>query len=169
MGLGRLGLRWLGLGRLVREGYVKPAASLPALAEKIGVDPDQLARTVERFNGYAAQGVDPDFQRGADTADYAMGDMAHKPNPCLGPITRGPFHAVTIYPGDTTTTVGLKVDDHARVLRSDGSPIPGLHAVGLDMNSLWRGRAPAHGGNNTLSLTFAYIAARTLAEMRSWS
>ena len=93
-----------------------------------------------------------------------MGDPEHEPNPCLGPIEQPPFYAVKIYPGDTTTTVGLKVDAKARVMRADGTPIPGLHAIGLDMNSLWRGRAPGNGGNNTLSLTFGYIAAQTLAQ-----
>jgi hypothetical protein len=32
------------------------------------------------------------------------------------------------------------------------------------MNSLWRGKAPSHGGNNTLSLTFGYIAGNTVAD-----
>lgn len=162
-GLGLVRPGGLGLKRLVREGYVLSAPTLEALAQKIGVDPQGLVRTVETFNGYAAKGEDPDFQRGADKADFFMGDPEHKPNPCLGPIAQGPFYSVTIYPGDTTTTVGLKVDDQARVVRADGAPIPGLHAIGLDMNSLWRGRAPGNGGNNTLSLTFGYIAARTLA------
>jgi predicted oxidoreductase len=94
-----------------------------------------------------------------------LGDLNHTPNPCLGPIAQGPFYAVKIYPGDSTTTVGLKVDSRARVLGGDAEPIPGLCAVGLDMNSLWRGKAPSHGGNNTLSLTFGFVAARSLADV----
>jgi hypothetical protein len=50
------------------------------------------------------------------------------------------------------------------VLDAQGAVIPGLHAIGLDMNSLWRGRAPGNGANNTLGLTFGFIAARTLAQ-----
>ena len=153
--------------RLIKAGYVITAPTLEALAVAIGADPNGLTETVAQFNQYAAAGVDPDFNRGADKADAFMGDPEHKPNPCLGPIERPPFYAVKIYPGDTTTTVGLRVDAKARVLRADGQPILGLHAVGLDMNSLWRGRAPGHGANNTLSLTFGYIAARALAEERS--
>ncbi len=162
-GLGLVRPGGFGLGRLLKEGYVVGAPTLEALAERIGIDPAGLGRTVAQFNAYAADGADPDFARGADKADFFMGDPEHRPNPCLGPIETGPFYAVKIFPGDTTTTVGLKVDDHARVLGADGAPIPGLHAIGLDMNSLWRGRAPGAGGNNTLSLTFAYIAAMTLA------
>jgi succinate dehydrogenase/fumarate reductase flavoprotein subunit len=163
-GLGLVRPGGFGLKRLIAAGYVLTAPTLEALAAKIGADAAGLAETVARFNGYAASGVDPDFHRGADKADAFMGDPEHRPNPCLGPIETAPFYAVKIFPGDTTTTVGLRVDAKARVLRADGAPIPGLHAVGLDMNSLWRGRAPGNGGNNTLSLTFGYIAARALAE-----
>jgi succinate dehydrogenase/fumarate reductase flavoprotein subunit len=163
-GLGLVRPGGFGLRRLIAAGYVIAAPSLRDLAARIGADSDGLSETVTRFNGYAASGVDPDFHRGADKADAFMGDLEHKPNPCLGPIGTAPFYAVKIFPGDTTTTVGLRVDAKARVLRADGKPIPGLHAVGLDMNSLWRGRAPGNGGNNTLSLTFGYIAARALAE-----
>ena len=59
--------------------------------------------------------------------------------------------------------MGLKVDTNARVVDQQDRPIPGLQAIGLDMNSLWRGRAPGNGANNTLGLTFGYVAARTLA------
>ena len=93
-----------------------------------------------------------------------LGDPNHTPNPCLGPIQQGPFYAVQIFPGDSTTTVGLRIDGKARVLDGNDQPIPGLHAVGLDMNSLWRGRAPGNGANNTLSLTFGYLAGLALAQ-----
>ena len=162
-GLGLVRPGGFGLNRLLNAGYVVSAPTIEDLAKKIGSDPAATQATVAQFNQYAAQGSDPDFHRGDDKADYNMGDLEHKPNPCLGPIENAPFYAVKIFPGDTTTTVGLKVDDHARVLNGNGAPIPGLHAVGLDMNSLWRGRAPGNGGNNTLSMTFGYIAARTLA------
>jgi succinate dehydrogenase/fumarate reductase flavoprotein subunit len=163
-GLGLVRPGGFGLNRLIKAGYIITAPTLNELAARIGADPDGLKDTITKFNQYAAEGSDPDFQRGADKADFVMGDFEHKPNPCLGPIEHAPFYAVKIYPGDTTTTVGLKVDVDARVLKRDGTPISGLYAIGLDMNSLWRGRAPGHGGNNTLSLTFGYIAARTLAK-----
>jgi hypothetical protein len=163
-GLGHVRPGGIGLKKMLAAGYVLSAPTLAELAVKIGADATNLVDTVQRFNAMAATGVDADFNRGSDPADHAMGDMRHKPNPCLGPIATAPFYAVTIYPGDTTTTVGLKVDARARVLNADGQPIPGLHAIGLDMNSLWRGRAPAHGANNTLALTFGFIAAETLAD-----
>ncbi len=162
-GLGLVRPGGWGLRRLVAAGYVIKADTLAALAERIGAPPAALTATVQRFNAQAISGVDDDFGRGKEKADHFMGDPTHQPNPCLGEIQRGPFYAVQIFPGDSTTTVGLRVDASARVLDEQDAPIPGLHAIGLDMNSLWRGRAPGNGANNTLGLTFGYIAARALA------
>src|SRR3546814_14235875 len=74
--------------------------------------------------------------------DREIGDPKHKPNPCLGPVEKAPFYAIKIYPGDGSTTVGLKIDEHFRVLDAQGDPLPGLSAAGLDANSIWRGKSP---------------------------
>jgi FAD binding domain len=57
-------------------------------------------------------------------------DPLHKPNPCVGPIDRGPFYAVKLVIGDLGTFAGLRCDEYSRVLADNGSPIPGLHAAG---------------------------------------
>lgn len=162
-GLGLVRPGGWGLRRLIGAGYILTAPTLQGLAARIGVNPANLTASVTRFNAQALAGVDEDFQRGRDQGDLPLGDPTHRPNPCLGPLGDGPFYAVKIFPGDSTTTVGLRIDPQARVLGADDQPIPGLHAVGLDMNSLWRGRAPGNGANNTLSLTFGYLAAMHLA------
>lgn len=162
-GLGLVRPGGWGLKRLISHGYILTAPTLEALASRIGVSPDNLLASVARFNAQALAGVDDDFHRGRDKGDLPLGDPAHQPNPCLGPLNDGPFYAVKIFPGDSTTTVGLRIDHNACVLNADDQPIPGLHAVGLDMNSLWRGRAPGNGANNTLSLTFGYLAGMHLA------
>lgn len=163
-GLGLVRPGGIGLKKMLQAGYILHGDSLAQLADKAGIAADNLQITVERFNRYAKKGLDEDYGRGSDKDDFSMGDMNHKPNPCLGSIVKGPYYAVKIFPGDSTTTLGLKVDTQARVLNQQGEPILGLQAVGLDMNSLWRGKAPSHGGNNTLSLTFGYIAANALAD-----
>ncbi|MDA9367959.1 FAD-dependent oxidoreductase [Flavobacteriaceae bacterium] len=163
-GLGLVRPGGIGLKKMLGAEYVVKGDSLADLAEKTGIEATNLQATVERFNQYAEKGVDDDYGRGGDKEDFSMGDMNHTPNPCLGPIANAPYYAVKIFPGDSTTTVGLKVNNQARVLNQQGEPIPGLQAVGLDMNSLWRGKAPSHGGNNTLSLTFGYIAANALVD-----
>ncbi|WP_066341476.1 FAD-dependent oxidoreductase [Azohydromonas lata] len=162
-GLGLVRPGGWGLRRMIAEGYIVTAPTLQALAAAIGVPPHALEATVDRFNGQAERGVDEDFERGNARADHVMGDPSHGPNPCLGPVRKAPFYALKVFPGDSTTTVGLRVDARARVLDMQDAPVPGLYAIGLDMNSLWRGRAPGNGANNTLSLTFGFIAGHALA------
>ncbi len=151
------------LKRMLKTGYIKRAPTLDTLAAQIGIDAEGLKRTVARMNAFAASGIDEDFGKGGNAFDRSIGDFSHTPNPCLGPIETAPFYAVQVSPGDATTTLGLRVDAQARVLDAEEKPIPGLYACGLDMNSLWRGIPPANGANNTLSLTFGFVAARHLA------
>src|SRR3546814_11206546 len=89
------------------------------------------------MNQYSALGVDPEFGKGNEEIDREIGDPKHKPNPCLGPVEKAPFYAIQLYPGDGSTTVGLKIDAHCRVLDAPGDPLPGLYAAGLDANFTW--------------------------------
>ena len=56
-----------------------------------------------------------------------------------------------------------KTDRHARVLREDGTIIPGLFAVGNDMASIFRGRYPGGGTLIGPAMTFGFTAARYIA------
>lgn len=155
-----------GIKKLVAAGYLVEAPTIAALAAKIGVSAEGLTKTVADMNGYAKTGKDPEFHKGDVALDRDLGDFRHAPNPCLGPIETGPFYAVQIFPGDGSTTVGLRIDGQARVLDAAGNAIPGLYAAGLDVNSLWRGHAPAHGCNVGPAMTLGYIAARSIAGKR---
>jgi predicted oxidoreductase len=57
--------------------------------------------------------------------------------PFLAPA--GARVAVRVAPGITHTIGGLRADDHARVLRADGSPIDGLFAAGADVGGISTG------------------------------
>ena len=114
----------------LESGYMKKADSLEDLARQCGIDWQGLQAEVDRFNGYCRTGVDPEFNRGGRAFDRAHGDPTVTPNPNLGAIERGPFYAVAMYPGDVGTAGGLVTDEHARVLRADGSVIEGLYATG---------------------------------------
>ncbi len=153
-----------GLKRLVAAGYVIEGATLRDLADKIGVDADGLECTVAKINDYAARGIDPDFHKGEQEIDREIGDPRHSPNPCLGPLGKAPFYAIKIYPGDGSTTVGLRIDPQCRVLDAQGEAIDGLYAAGLDANSIWRGKSPAHGCNVGPAMVTGYIAGKALAQ-----
>jgi hypothetical protein len=52
------------------------------------------------------------------------------------------------------------------VLDAGGTPIEGLFAAGLDANSIWRGKSPAHGCNVGPAMVLGYIAGKSLVEAR---
>ncbi|MDH2133378.1 FAD-dependent oxidoreductase [Sphingobium yanoikuyae] len=153
-----------GLKKLIAAGYVTEAPSLRELAGKIGVDADGLMATVAKMNRYADTGKDPDFGKGDTQIDIEIGDPKHKPNPCLGRVETAPFYAIKIHPGDGSTTVGLKIDAQCRVIGTDGAPVEGLFAAGLDANSIWRGKSPAHGCNVGPAMVTGFIAGKAMAE-----
>lgn len=141
------------------SGYMIKAASIDELIAKTGIDAAGLKRTLERFNGFCKTGVDSDFGRGSRAFDNAHGDPTIKPNPNLGPIEKAPFYAVRMYPGDVGTAGGLVTDEHARVLREDGSTIPGLYATGNCTASVVGRCYPGAGASIGASFVFGYIAA----------
>jgi len=151
-------------GRWYRSGAVKKAATLEALAAEIDVPPEALVETVQRFNGFARAGVDEDFHRGESAYDKYYSDPRVRPNPSLHVIDQAPFYAVQIVPGDLGTKGGLVTDERARVLRPDGSVIPGLYAAG-NVSSAVMGRTYA-GPGATIgpALTFGYLAAEDIAQ-----
>ncbi|MAW88429.1 MAG: 3-oxosteroid 1-dehydrogenase [Phyllobacteriaceae bacterium] len=150
-------------GQHIRSGYLFQGKTLRELAAQIGVDGDELERTVARYNEPARRGEDPEFHKGSTAYNLSLGDPEHKPNPCLAPVEKGPFYAVKLFIGDLGTFSGLRCDENARVLGGDGKPIQGLYAAGNDAASIMGGNYP--GGGITLgpAITFGYIAARHMS------
>lgn len=147
----------------IRSGYLYRGATLPELARQIGIDGDQLARTVADYNRHAAKGEDPQFGKGTNAYHRSLGDPEHRPNPCLAPIEKGPFYAVKLVIGDLGTFAGLACNANSQVLDEGGRPIAGLYAAGNDALSIMGGNYP--GGGITLgpAVTFGYVAARHAA------
>ena len=148
--------RWYAAGAVVREG------SLADLAAAAGVDADGLVKTVTRFNEFAAAGKDEDFGRGDSAYDRYYGDP-RLANPNLAPLARPPFYAARIVPGDLGTKGGLCTDEHARVLRADGTPIESLFAAGNASEAVMGHSYAGAGATIGPAMTFGYIAARTMA------
>jgi 3-oxosteroid 1-dehydrogenase len=150
--------------RWYKSGAVFKADSLAELSSQIGVSADGLAKTVEKFNEFARTGKDTDFGRGDSAYDHYYGDPNCRPNPNLAPLAQPPFYAIKIVPGDLGTKGGLRTDDRARVLRSDGSVIEGLYAAG-NTSAMVMGRSYA-GPGATIgpAMTFGYLAALDVAK-----
>lgn len=145
------------------SGIVAAAGSFEELATKIGVPPAELRNTAMRFNDLARQGHDDDFNRGDSAYDNYYGDPT-LPNPNLAPLGKPPYLAFQIILGDLGTSGGLLTDEHARVLREDGSVIAGLYATG-NTSAAVMGRSYA-GAGATIgpAMTFGYVAAQHISE-----
>jgi 3-oxosteroid 1-dehydrogenase len=144
-------------------GYLKKADTIEDLARQLNVDPATLKATVDRWNGFCAKGRDEDFHRGDNFYDRWLGDPFHKPNEALGPINEPPYYAIPAVPGDVGTYGGVVTDMHARVLREDGSIIPGLYATGVSTASVMGRFYPGAGSSVGPSFTWGYVAAKHAA------
>lgn len=144
-------------------GIAARADSLPDLAARIGVPVSEFTQTMNQFNQNAYLGEDPEFGRGRSAYDRYYGDPTIRPNPNLRPLLRGPFYAVKMVLSDLGTCGGLRADDRARVLREDGTAIPGLYAIGNTAANAFGTTYPGAGATIAQGLVYGYIAATDAA------
>lgn len=142
------------------SGYLKRADNIEQLAAQLAMPPAVLQATIERFNGFVAKGRDDDFQRGERAYDRWLGEDTEQPSATLGSITVAPFYALPVVPGDVGTFGGVVTDEHARVLREDGSVIAGLYATGVSTASVMGRVYPGAGSSVGPSFVWGYIAAQ---------
>lgn len=69
-----------------------------------------------------------------------------------------PFTAIRVYAAVTHTIGGLRVDEQARVLDREGTPVDGLHAAGADAGGIFTG---GYGSGLAAALVYGRIAAET--------
>ena len=90
------------------------ASDAAGLAEAIGADPDILAKTITRFNGYAESGEDIEYDRPAETMRAFEGTL----------------YALPLQPAMLNTQGGPRRNAKAQVMGTDGQPIPNLFSAG---------------------------------------
>jgi len=132
-------------------GTIETAPTLRELAARIGVDPEGLARTVERYNAALEAGT-PSALQPPRTEGKAQ------------PILHPPFHAVKLVPGITFTMGGIRIDAYGRALRDDGQTIPGLYASGCCTGGFEGGERSGYVGGLTKSATISWRAAEHVAK-----
>jgi 3-oxosteroid 1-dehydrogenase len=139
--------------------------TVDGLAREIGVAPEGLVATVERWNAQVAAGRDPDFGRGDSAYDGWSGDQARYPSreSTLGPLDRGPFYAVEVRSGALGTKGGPRTTTDAQVLHVSGDPVPGLYAVGNAMAGATGMVYGGAGGTLGPGLSFGWRAGRHAA------
>ncbi len=117
------------------------ADRIEELAREAGIDAEGLARTVAAFNYGVATGHD-------------FFGRKHAPLP----IGSGPYYAIRMQASSISGAVGLAVDDQLRVIRKDGTPVPGLYAAGeLLGSSQTMGKAACGGMMVTPAMTFGRL------------
>ena len=120
------------------EEMVIKADTLEELAEKIGLNAEILIKTVNEFNEYARQGIDPLFHRGETMAPVS------RIKDTLAPLEKGPYRAISISSGTLGTKGGPLLNKNAQVMHVYGEPVVGLYAMGNCAGV--GGPGPAYGG-----------------------
>ena len=105
------------------DGYFE-ADTIEELAEKMGIDPETLANTLEEYN---------------DMCDVNKDDQFHKNPTYLRPITgrKGGFVAVRFFVSAYGTIGGVRTNKYGEVMDANQNPIPGLYSAGSDCNTIY--------------------------------
>lgn len=117
---------WEALDKEAMNGWpAKKAWTLEGLAEKIGCVPAVLQASIDNYNARVA----------------AEGDAPPAPGP-FGPVkkcpvAKAPFYAITCGRFSESASGGIVTDTDLTVLKTDGSKIPGLYAVGDSCRGLF--------------------------------
>ena len=132
------------IDRQVEAGTLFKADTLAELALKVGIDPEVLIDTVNKYNSYVEAGADPEFHK--DTFSLK--------------VEKAPFYATPRQPAVHHTMGGLKIDTATRVLDENDHPIKNLYAAGEVAGGIHAGNRL--GGNALADIfTFGRIAGKT--------
>lgn len=97
-----------------KDGVIFKADTIEEAAEHYGISPEVLKATVEKFNGFVAEGKDGDFNKGGT----------------LRTINEGPFYIQKVTPSTHHTMGGIDINTQAEVLNKEGKVIENLYAAG---------------------------------------
>lgn len=98
----------------IEKGWITKADTLEELAEQLGIDPDGLVATVEKYNAYCESGTDEDFGR----------------TDALEPIATAPYYGCELGLGLINTQGGPVRNGKYQVIGYDDEPIARLYAGG---------------------------------------
>ncbi|MBK7251117.1 MAG: FAD-dependent oxidoreductase [Gammaproteobacteria bacterium] len=137
--------------------------SLDALARRLGIPPNVLQQTIDRFNADVRAGRDTEFGRGEAPYGVFWGDPDNPTGPCLGTLEKPPFYAVEMLPSTIGTCAGPRIDGDGRVVRADGRPVPGLFAAGNATSAVSGPSYFGPGGTIGPAMVFGVLAGRAAA------
>jgi fumarate reductase flavoprotein subunit len=127
-------------------GLLTEAATIKELAEKIGVNTEELEKTISTYNGYFKAKDDKDFGRRV----------------LAGELATAPFYVVEVSPAIHHTMGGIKINTNAEVINNSGNVVEGLFAAGEVTGGVHGGNRI--GGNAVADITiYGRIAGKSAA------
>ena len=149
------------------EGLFRPsiyppirAETIAELAVKLTLDPPTLEATMHGFNNAVRSGT---FDGNGFGNSQTEGITPPKTRWAL-PIDTPPFNSYPLRPGITFSYLGVKIDENARVLMTNGRPSANVFAAGLIMTANILGQGYLAGMGMTIGTVFGRIAGREAAE-----
>ncbi len=135
------------------------ASSIGELARRLSLAPAALEDTVAAFN----RAVQPaSFNHAVLDGCRTEGLTPNKSN-WAQPIDAPPYWGYPLRPGITFTYLGVKVDDRARVIMTNGQPAANVFAAGEIMAGNVLGKGYVAGVGMTIGTVFGRIAGREAA------
>lgn len=137
-----------GLKEEFASGAIKTAQTIPELAKLVGLNPDELAKTVEKYNKAAASGSDEEFNK----------------KKALLPLDNPPYYICSAGVSLVLFLAGLSHNIKAQVLDPYDKPIPRLYSAG---EATWVFAAyPASGAMLINCFVWGRVAGRNLAALK---
>lgn len=130
-------------------GHLHRAGTLHELAAAVGIDPEALVATIDRYNAAVA---------GTSTDEFGRTSLCNGVGRLL-PIDTAPFYAYPAKSLMTSTYCGVTITPQAQVVTVTGEVIEGLYAIG-EVTGGFHGAAYMTGTSLGKGAVFGRIAAR---------
>lgn len=104
------------LNHLEKTGQMVKADTIDEACAFFGINTENFKATIERYNGFARDGEDLDFQRRSGLREYSLTD--------------GPFYIIQSAPAIHHTMGGVEINSSTQVIGVDGEIIPHFFAAG---------------------------------------
>lgn len=161
---------WVMFDARANDSFIPPlyppieAPTIESLAAELGLDPEEVGRTVATYNNHVVDGT---FVEG-ELDDCRTEGLVPPKSHWARRIDSAPFYAFPLRPGITFTYHGVKVDHHGRIIGEKG-PFENLYAAGEIMagNVLTRGYLAGIG--MTIGSVYGRLAGRSAVVDRAAS
>ena len=135
--------------QLAKGNILFSGSTIEEVAQKAGINAENLEKTIEKYNIYAENGYDEDFGR----------------TRLMKAFTGGTYYIFETTPYIMITEGGPLMNEKAQVINAEGDPIPGLYQAGEIVGTAnVFGRTTIGGTGNTGNLVWGKLAGENAAK-----